>query len=108
MDVDDPTQQEGDGDDGPARAGRKAHHVSSHKADREAMRVAARQWGALSHAQAIKAGLTDDQITYRLQTGQWKRVARKVYVVAGAPDRWEQKAMIACLAGPSGTVASHL
>jgi hypothetical protein len=72
------------------------------------MRIAARQWGALSHAQAIDAGLTPDQITYRLQTGAWRLVARGVYVVAGAPDRWEQKAMIACLAGPDGTVASHL
>jgi len=72
------------------------------------MRIAARQWGALSHAQAVKAGLTPDQITYRVQTGAWRLVARGVYVVAGVPDRWEQKAMIACLAGPSGTVASHL
>jgi hypothetical protein len=72
------------------------------------MSVAARQWSALSHDQAVKAGLTDDQIAYRVHTGQWRRVARKVYVVAGAPDRWEQRAMIACLAGPSGTVASHL
>ncbi|HEV8626074.1 MAG TPA: hypothetical protein VG034_16605 [Acidimicrobiia bacterium] len=72
------------------------------------MRIAARQWGVLSHAQVTKAGLTPDQITYRLQTGQWRLAATKVYVVAGAPDRWEQKAMIACLAGPTGTVASHL
>lgn len=78
------------------------------KANREAMRVAARQWGVLSHAQAIKAGLTPDQISYRLRSGQWRRAANKVYVVAGTPDRWEQKVMIACLAGPAGTVASHL
>lgn len=82
--------------------------VRSHEADRKAMGIAARQWGVLSHAQAIDAGLTSDQITYRLQTGQWRLVARKVYVVAGSPDRWEQKVMIACLAGPTGTVASHL
>jgi hypothetical protein len=88
--------------------GRKAKREASHKADREAMQIAARQWGVLSYAQAIKAGLTADQITYRLQTGQWRLAARKVYVVAGAPDRWEQRVMIACLAGPPGTVASHL
>ena len=76
--------------------------------DREAMRVAARQWGALTTAQALKAGLTRTQITYRLQTGQWRQVTRGVYVVAGAPGRWEQTVMIACLAGPGGTVASHL
>ncbi|HYH51494.1 MAG TPA: type IV toxin-antitoxin system AbiEi family antitoxin domain-containing protein [Acidimicrobiia bacterium] len=70
--------------------------------------MAARQWGVLSHGQAIEAGLTADQITYRLLTGQWRRAPRGVYVVAGAPDRWEQRVMIACLAGPPGTVASHL
>ena len=89
-------------------AGRKAIREASHKADRKAMQIAARQWGVLSHAQATGAGLTPDQVTYRLQTGQWRLVARGVYIVAGAPDRWEQQVMIACLAGPIDTVASHL
>jgi hypothetical protein len=88
--------------------GWKAKREAIGKADRAAMRVASRQWSVLCHDQAVKAGLTDDQIAYRVQTGQWRRVARKVFVVAGATSRWEQKAMIACLAGPSGTVASHL
>ena len=82
--------------------------TSVREGDRAAARIAARQWGALSLAQAIAAGLSDDQITYRLKTGQWRRVAQKVYVLAGAPDRWEQKVMVACLAGPPDTVASHL
>lgn len=89
-------------------ADRKARREAIRRADRAAMRTAARQWGVLGYTQAIAAGLTADQITYRLQTGQWRRVARKVYIVAGAPDCWEQKVMIACLAGPPGTVASHL
>ena len=78
------------------------------QADREAMRIAARQWAVLTRAQAQKAGLTRDQILYRVRTGQWRHRARGVYVVAGTPDRWEQSLMIACLAGPEGTVASHL
>jgi len=78
------------------------------KANREAMRIAARQWGVLSHPQAIKAGVSADQIAYRVKTAQWRRVATSVYVVPGAPTRWQQKVMIACLAGPPGTVASHL
>ncbi len=81
---------------------------TTRQADREAMRIAARQWGALTTEQALKAGLTRTQIMYRVRTGQWRQVARGVYVVAGAPDRREQKAIIACLAGPDGTVASHL
>jgi hypothetical protein len=86
----------------------KAAREGIRKADRAAARVASRQWGVLSHAQAIKAGLTSDQITYRLKTGQWRRVAWGVYAVAGAPDRWEKNVMVACLAGPAGTAASHL
>ncbi|HZQ76802.1 MAG TPA: type IV toxin-antitoxin system AbiEi family antitoxin domain-containing protein [Acidimicrobiia bacterium] len=77
-------------------------------ADQGATRTAARQWGALSRAQAVKAGLTPHQIAYRLETGRWRPAAREVYVVAGAPDCREQKVMIACLAGPPGTTASHL
>jgi hypothetical protein len=78
------------------------------RADREATRIAARQWGALTRRQALKAGLKPHQIAYRVKTGQWREVAQGVYVVAGAPAHWEQTAMIACLAGPEGTVASHL
>jgi len=81
---------------------------STRQADRVAMRIATRQWGVLTTAQALQAGLSRAQIMYRLQTGQWRPVARGVYVVAGAPDRPEQRAMVACLAGPDGTLASHL
>ncbi len=35
-------------------------------------------------------------------------VGRGVYAMAGAPTTWHQLAMAACLAGPPGTVASHL
>ena len=90
------------------KAARRARRQKIRNADREATRIAARQWGVLSRAQAKKAGLSRDQIVYRLRTGQWRQVAHGVYVIAGTPNRWEQKAMIACLAGPKGTVASHL
>ncbi|MEW6476194.1 MAG: type IV toxin-antitoxin system AbiEi family antitoxin domain-containing protein [Actinomycetota bacterium] len=89
-------------------AHRRTHRQEIRTADRQAMRIAARQWGVLTRAQALKAGLTGDQVIYRLRTGQWRQAAHGVYVVAGTPSRWEQKAMIACLAGPDGTVASHL
>ncbi len=90
------------------KAVRRAHRQTIRNADREAMRIASRQWGAVTRAQATKAGLSRDQVLYRLRSGQWRQVAYGVYAVAGTPSRWEQKAMIACLAGPSGTVASHL
>jgi hypothetical protein len=90
------------------KADRRARRQKIRNADREAMRVAARQWGVLTRAQARTAGLTRDQIVYRVRTGQWRQVAHGVYVVAGTPSRWQQQVMIACLAGPNGTVASHL
>ena len=89
-------------------AARRARRQKIRNADREAARIASRQWGVLSRAQARQAGLSPDQIVYRLRTGQWRQVAHGVYIIAGAPSRWEQRVMIACLAGPSGTVASHL
>ena len=48
------------------------------------------------------------QIDYRVQVKRWRRAARDVYVLAGTGDTWQQRAMVACLAGPPGTVASHL
>lgn len=89
-------------------AARRAKRQGIRSGDREAMRVAARQWGALSRTQASRAGLSRDQIVYRLRTGQWRQAAQGVYVVAGTPSRWEQKAMIATLAGPPhGGFAPH-
>ena len=76
--------------------------------DERASVVAARQWGALTGAQGRKAGLTQRQIDYRVRVKRWKRRARNVFVLAGTQATWQQQAMIACLAGPSGTVASHL
>ena len=69
---------------------------------------AARQSGALTGAQARKAGLSQTQIDYRVRTKRWHRRARDVFVIAGTRDTWQQRAMVACLAGPPGTVTSHL
>lgn len=59
-------------------------------------------------AQALAAGLTEDQVRWRLRTRRWRLAARGTFVVAGAPETWQQAVMVACLAGPAGTVASHL
>ncbi|MGH9023363.1 MAG: type IV toxin-antitoxin system AbiEi family antitoxin domain-containing protein [Acidimicrobiia bacterium] len=76
--------------------------------DRRADAVASRQFGALALAQARQAGLSVCQIRRRLESGRWLRMARGVVVVAGAPKSWQQSLMVAVLAGPPGTVASHL
>lgn len=86
----------------------KAARDAVRAADKKAMRIAARQWGALTRQQALAAGLTRNQIAYRVQTGQWLQPVRGVFVVAGVPRCWEQSLMIACLTGPAHTAASHL
>jgi hypothetical protein len=70
--------------------------------DDHARATAARQHGALSHAQARRAGLTQNQIDQRVESGAWRRVALATYVVAGAPDTWRQRAWVAGL-----VVADH-
>ena len=77
-------------------------------ADELISKDAARQSGALTGAQARKAGLSQTQIDYRVRTKRWRRVARDVFVLAGSRDTWQQRAMVVCLAGPPGTVTSHL
>jgi hypothetical protein len=76
--------------------------------DELAVGLASQQWGAISRRQALGVGLTGKQIDGRLSTGRWRLAIRGVYVVAGAPETWQQNVMVACLAGPDGTVASHL
>lgn len=76
--------------------------------DVEIGRIAARQWGAVRGAQARKAGLTHRQIAYRVQVKRWRRPAQDVFILAGMRDTWQQRAMVACLAGPPEAVTSHL
>jgi hypothetical protein len=70
--------------------------------------TAARQWGALTGAQAREAGLSHRQIDHRVRTKRWHRKAQDVFVLAGTRNTWQQQAMVACLAGPPRTVISHL
>ena len=69
--------------------------------------VAARQHSAFSWAQAIAAGFTAKQIRRRSAWGTWVERAFHVYVLAGAPDSWEQRTWVALLEVGSGAVASH-
>jgi hypothetical protein len=77
-------------------------------ADEKVGTKAARQWGVFTGTQARDAGLSHRQIGYRVRVKRWRREARDVFVLTGAPRTWQQQAMTACLAGPPGTVVSHL
>jgi hypothetical protein len=76
--------------------------------DEEANELASRHWAAISRRQALGCGLTRKQIDDRVTLKRWRIAVRGVYVMAGAPETWEQHVMVACLAGPDGTAASHL
>ena len=93
---------------GTKKKRRKTNAAAIRKAEREVTRIAGHQWAAFTSAQARKGGFSRDQIAYRLKLGRWRQPVRGVYVVAGSPPSWEQAVMVACLAGPAGTVASHL
>jgi putative AbiEi antitoxin of type IV toxin-antitoxin system len=76
--------------------------------DQRAEALAARQHGAITRPQALKCGLTPNQIKHRVDSGRWRVMVRGVYAASGAPETWQLWAMVACLAGPPGSVASHL
>jgi very-short-patch-repair endonuclease len=67
-------------------------------------RLAARQYGAISSAQARACGLTRDQVRQLVRSGRWAAVHRGVYLVVGSALSWEQQASIALLA--SGDAAA--
>jgi Transcriptional regulator, AbiEi antitoxin len=63
-------------------------------------RIARRQRGLITRAEALAAGLTDGQITARLRTGIWILLRPDVYAVAAAPPSWEQSLLAVTLAAP--------
>jgi very-short-patch-repair endonuclease len=63
-----------------------------------ASRRAARQFGAISNAQARGCGLTSDQIRQLVRSGRWTAVRHGVYLIEGSPPSWEQRASIELLA----------
>jgi very-short-patch-repair endonuclease len=69
---------------------------------------AARQLGLITGRQATDLGFTATQVKGRVAAGRWRRIARDVFVITGAPPTWQQQVLAACLAGPQGAVASHL
>jgi very-short-patch-repair endonuclease len=69
--------------------------------------LAATQFGMFTRQQAHDAELTDGMLRRRVRAGQFEQVARHVYRVAGTPVSWEQRVLLACLAGGPECVASH-
>ncbi len=77
-------------------------------ADQRAARVASAQHGLLTYGQALKAGLSPNQIRYRLRTGRWSAIDEGVFAISGAPAGWRRDALAGCLLTSADGVASHL
>ena len=75
--------------------------------DAEIGRIAARQHGLITQAQAESVGVTRGGIRHRVAAGRWYDVGGGVYRLAGVPVTWKQRALAACLAAGPGAVASH-
>lgn len=74
---------------------------------REIGRLAARQHGVISRAQARAAGLSDSAIARATSAGRLERVHRNVYRMAGSPTTTHQRLMAACLWAGEGAYVSH-
>ncbi len=74
--------------------------------DHAAARLAAKQHGLLSRADAIGVGLSDRQIRVRIASRGWTCVLRGVYALPGSAPGWQRDVHAACLA--TGGVASHI
>jgi hypothetical protein len=71
--------------------------------DMRCVRLAAKQHGLITRAQALAAGLSADAIARRLERGHWSVFLAGLYVVGGAPRSWWQELWAAKLwAGDSG------
>lgn len=74
--------------------------------DEALAKVARKQWGVFSRAQAIEAGATIRTIRRRVSLGKWVEVERGVYRFPGGHETWHQKVSAATLSLP-GAMASH-
>ena len=66
-----------------------------------------RQHGRVARRQLLAAGLSEDQVDWRVKRGRLWRVYQGVYAVAGAPATREAIWMAAVLAGGEGAALSH-
>lgn len=75
--------------------------------ERQLSKLARRQHGLVTLAQAAAAGVSPEAVRWRVRTGRWSRVAPGVFALAGTACTWRQKTMAAVLAAGPGAVASH-
>lgn len=80
--------------------------MAKNEIDHATTRLARRQYGVVSRAQASALGAGRSAIAVRLDRGRWTAVYPGVYRVGGAPVSWRQTLMAATLSCP-GSAVSH-
>lgn len=77
------------------------------RADIECLRLAARQRGLLTRAQAYERGLSERAVQRRVERGLWEHVYPSVYRVEGSEPTWQQHLAAALLWAGPGAAVSH-
>lgn len=80
--------------------------MGSPSPDRLCLAIAKRQYGLIRRLQALRSGLSPDQIDYRIEVGRWIIVHPEVYAIGGTPSSWHQEVLAACFWARDG-LASH-
>jgi len=75
--------------------------------DAQIARVAARQHGLVTLAQARDVGATEDAIRHRVNKARWVRVRLGVFAIAGVPATSEQSILAAVFAAGDAAFVSH-
>jgi predicted transcriptional regulator of viral defense system len=65
------------------------------------------QYGVLSRAQALDAGMSARAVDRRTESGRWEVVLPGVYRAAGVPQSWHQSVLSACFWVGPDAFASH-
>jgi hypothetical protein len=69
--------------------------------------IAATQFGLFTRKQAHRCRVTDRILQYRVRTGVFEQLSRRVYRVSGTERSWHQRLLGACFVGGDRCVASH-
>ena len=69
------------------------------RCDHRLARLAARQFGLFTRAQALRIGYSSDGVARRVRRGPWVPVHRGVYRLPGAPESIDQRYLAATLYG---------
>lgn len=76
-----------------------------HSVDMDLVSLLRDQHGLVTHAQAVEAGLSVDAVRWRVDDGEWHRIARGLYRVGTTPMTWLSRAhALALKLGPTGAL----